>query len=1096
MTTRQGPPTRRGRHTRRPSISPERFSLALVLWGIALTALFSIPLGGIPVISLIPTLLKGLLGLGYYFIPISFFAGGYLLLVHTEWPGGLQVSAACALPIPIGCLHHAVFCAEEASQSPAPSLWETGLTLHSGGVISGGAARALLSVSGIAGAVILFTILVIALLGIAFLPCLLEKKSKTEKPPHTSKSFGSYGPTISQGGKRAAAHSPSQNVRSAAASQSKMSAYDIPMDGDRAEEKHPADPDFEETVSDGFYRPKTDDIYTPAEIMAQIWGAQTLSDIPPEPAPAESPNAGKRQDASVRPSKADRQTPWTPFVWTPTVRSEPAWAIPHPADKAQESAQTEAPGEIQPGGPEGQEKQAELAADARELSENASPRQANPEPEPAQLRTAENTAAALSDKDIFKDQAGRSASSLLPSAPAVPLLPEMPRRLLLPVHEEISSSKEAEESDEARLPEKELSAGKSVSFLLIGYIPPRKRVRYPHNSAKVPLLLPGKTELLLNAHTKPPHADIDPQGRTPAYAPPPLALLHAQPAAGTLEDTAILQINAEHLNDVLTSFGVKATCGEVVCGPAVTRYEFTLHRGVKLSKVTNLADDIALALGAGGVRIAPIPGKVSVVGIEVPNKQIAPVYIREVLDSDEFKTHRSPVAFAIGKDIGNRSVVGDIAKLPHILIAGTTGSGKSVCTNSLIISILCKTSPHDVKFIMIDPKMVELAPYNGIPHLLIPVVTDPRKAAGALQWAVFEMMKRYRTFSELGAKKLAEYNALAEAEKGIEPMPAIVIVIDELADLMLAAAKEVEESICRIAQMGRAAGMHLVIATQRPSSDVITGLMKANIPSRIAFAVASSLESRIILDSSGAEKLVGRGDMLYSPLGTAKPLRVQGCYIAPEEIERVAAYVKSTEEVQYSDEVMEKIESSVREKETGGRDEPHVSPMADPVDDEDENLLKSAVEISLECGQASVSMLQRRLKLGYARAARIVDTMEERGYVGPFEGSKPRRLLISKESWREICSGDSDSAGDGGEDEAEETEDAFSQIGRERSGAARHVTDAFPVETAPRSAAVQKAPSQLPQSPFPAERHRKIGRNEPCPCGSGKKYKKCCGRWI
>ena len=324
-----------------------------------------------------------------------------------------------------------------------------------------------------------------------------------------------------------------------------------------------------------------------------------------------------------------------------------------------------------------------------------------------------------------------------------------------------------------------------------------------------------------------------------------------------------------------------ATAGDVVHGPSVTRYEFTLDQGVKLSKITNLADDIALALGASGVRIAPIPDKISVVGIEVPNRQVTPVLIRDVIESREFVEHKSSTAFALGRDIGGRNIIGDIERLPHVLIAGTTGSGKSVCTNSLIVSLLYKSTPDQVRFIMVDPKMVELAPYNGIPHLLIPVVTDPKKAAGALQWAVYEMMKRYKTFSEHGVKKLEEYNRLAKASEDLETLPSVVVVIDELADLMLVAAKEVEESICRVAQMGRAAGVHLVIATQRPSADVITGLMKANIPSRIAFAVASSLESRIILDNTGAEKLVGKGDMLYAPLGQGKPTRVQGCFISP-----------------------------------------------------------------------------------------------------------------------------------------------------------------------------------------------------------------------
>ena len=488
-----------------------------------------------------------------------------------------------------------------------------------------------------------------------------------------------------------------------------------------------------------------------------------------------------------------------------------------------------------------------------------------------------------------------------------------------------------------------------------------------------------------------------------AYQYPPITLLDENTADNYTEVGAELRSNSQRLAQTLQSFGVDARPGAVVHGPSVTRYEFTLEQGVKLSKITNLADDIALALGASGVRIAPIPNKISVVGIEVPNRAVTPVRIRDVVESRTFTEHKSPVAFAVGKDIGGSCIVGDIGKLPHVLIAGTTGSGKSVCTNSLIVSILYKSTPEEVRFIMVDPKMVELAPYNGIPHLLIPVVTDPKKAAGALQWAVFEMMKRYKLFSEHGVKDLAGYNALARQDEELKTMPTVVVVIDELADLMLVAAKEVEESICRVAQMGRAAGMHLVIATQRPSSDVITGLMKANIPSRIAFAVASSLESRIILDTTGAEKLVGKGDMLYAPLGAGKPTRVQGCFITPEEIERVVGFVKTTGEAEYSREVMDKIEQAVKEKEKGGGGKTSAEP-AEAQEDGDE-LLPAAVEVVLETGQASVSMLQRRLKLGYSRAARLVDQMEERGIVGPFEGSKPRQLLIDKAKWQELQMG-------------------------------------------------------------------------------------------
>lgn len=489
-----------------------------------------------------------------------------------------------------------------------------------------------------------------------------------------------------------------------------------------------------------------------------------------------------------------------------------------------------------------------------------------------------------------------------------------------------------------------------------------------------------------------------------AYTFPPVTLLDHNSQDNYIEAGAELRTNAQRLADTLRSFGVDATAGDVVRGPAITRYEFVLDQGVKLSKITNLADDIALALGASGVRIAPIPEKISVVGIEVPNKTVSPVLIRDVIESRSFVQHKSPVAFAVGRDIGNRDVVGDIAKLPHVLIAGTTGSGKSVCMNSIIISLLYKAKPEEVKLIMVDPKMVELGIYNGIPHLLIPVVTDPKKAAGSLQWAVTEMMRRYKIMSDAGVRDLESFNRIMDSSGEEEPLPQIVVIIDELADLMLVAAKEVEESICRIAQMGRAAGMHLIIATQRPSADVITGLMKANIPSRIAFAVASAMESRIILDTQGAEKLVGRGDMLYAPLGKGKPKRIQGCFVSDAEVEAVAEFVKEHYVPDYSQEVLEEIERKAEQSGKGGKSADSMLDF-ESEDAQGDEMLPAAVDVILETGQASVSMLQRRLKLGYARAARIVDEMEERGIVGPFMGSKPRNILITKEQWQQMQSG-------------------------------------------------------------------------------------------
>ena len=487
-------------------------------------------------------------------------------------------------------------------------------------------------------------------------------------------------------------------------------------------------------------------------------------------------------------------------------------------------------------------------------------------------------------------------------------------------------------------------------------------------------------------------------GMPEVYQYPAVDLLQQLPGLSDSDVAGELKANQERLSDTIHSFGIDATIVDAVRGPSVTRYELELAQGVRMNKLTNLTDDIALALGATGVRIAPIPDKISMVGIEVPNKLVAPVPIRDVIDSREFRESPSKVSFAVGKDISNHCVVCNIAKLPHLLIAGTTGSGKSVCTNSLIISLLYKASPEEVRLIMVDPKMVELGIYNGIPHLLIPVVTDPKKAAGALQWAVTEMMKRYKRFSEVGVRDLKSYNALAKRTEGMDTMPSVVVVIDELADLMLVAAKEVEESICRVAQMGRASGMHLIIATQRPSADVITGLMKANIPSRIAFAVQSSLDSRIILDTTGAEKLVGRGDMLYFPLGSGKPQRVQGCMITDEEVAAVVDFVKKGGQAEYDEAVLHEIEQNAAAKDKKGN-----APAAEssPEDEYDE-LLPNAIEVVVETGMASVSMLQRRLKLGYSRAARLVDQMEEKGVVGPFEGSKPRQVLITKAQWQEM----------------------------------------------------------------------------------------------
>ena len=481
------------------------------------------------------------------------------------------------------------------------------------------------------------------------------------------------------------------------------------------------------------------------------------------------------------------------------------------------------------------------------------------------------------------------------------------------------------------------------------------------------------------------------------YEFPPIDLLRLPNRSG-MDATGEMRDNTLRLQDTLASFKIEANIVNVTRGPSVTRYEVELEKGVRLNKLTNSADDIALSLGASGVRIAAVPGKISVVGIEVPNKAVTSVSLREVIDSNEFDNAKSASSFAVGKDIGGNCIIGNVAKLPHMLIAGTTGSGKSVCMNSIIISLLYKASPDDVKLIMIDPKMVELGVYNDIPHLLIPVVTDPKKAAGSLQWAVVEMMRRYKAMSDANVRDLESYNSMVESQQiDGDKLPQVVVIIDELADLMLVAAKEVEESICRIAQMGRAAGIHLIIATQRPSADVITGLMKANIPSRIAFAVASAMESRIILDTQGAEKLVGRGDMLYAPIGSGKPLRVQGCFVSEQEVEAVATHVKSAYTSAYNQQIMDDIERKAAQ--TGNKTVTVSEPEPNSDESSYDELLPAAVDVILETNQASASMLQRRLKLGYSRASRIIDQMAELGLVGPYKGSKPRDVIITKEKW-------------------------------------------------------------------------------------------------
>ena len=488
------------------------------------------------------------------------------------------------------------------------------------------------------------------------------------------------------------------------------------------------------------------------------------------------------------------------------------------------------------------------------------------------------------------------------------------------------------------------------------------------------------------------------------YTLPPLELLNDVVHERSDEDiNAEIAHNAEKLVSTLKSFGVETKFLEASRGPSVTRYELQPAPGVKIAKITGLVDDIALNLATAGVRIeAPIPNKAAV-GIEVPNKTVESVPFREMVDTKEFRETKSKLGAVLGKSISGEIVIADIAKMPHILIAGTTGSGKSVCVNSIIMSILFRSTPDEVRLLMIDPKAVEFMIYNGIPHLLIPVVTDPKKASGALAWAVTEMLNRYKMFSDHNVRDLTGFNKLAKTSDDLQPMPQIVIFIDELADLMMASPGEVEDSICRLAQMARAAGMHLVIATQRPSVNVVTGVIKANIPSRIALKVASQVDSRTIIDGAGAEKLLGKGDMLYAPVGMPKPMRVQGCWVSDKEVERVVDFIKNSFILDYDqgviDEIERQAELAAQKAEKGGKNKggDDEEGGADFNDDK----LDEAIEAVIEAGQASTSYLQRRLKLGYGRAARLIDTMEQLGVVGGFEGSKPRQVIMTKQEWYE-----------------------------------------------------------------------------------------------
>ena len=825
---------------------------------------------------------KGLIGYGYYILPLALLGCACILILHHGRPVRARTICMLCVPVTIGALAHLFLCKLELDgirvTELLPVLYENGKEMLCGGLICGFFAEGFEKLFSIYGAVPVFFFGTIVLLMVAtqLSPAKImemHRERAARRPQYVPEPEPERVPAPARQTAAAAAAPAAKATAAFPASARRRHAIDIPMD-DEPQEEYQAE-------MAGLFN-KNPRVKTPAQLVAQ----HNAADTQPEPEAAQEPEAVQESMSDPKPIPVHTQPPVSAAKPVPGMSRSAATPV-NLTDKVKPMSEEEA---------------AAIAGVTLQKPEDA-------------IREEEfDTAAVREQRANAKGKIGKDD--------------------LDQATEEVAKAVEEK------------------------------------NAAAVPV-----------------------------YNYPPTDLLR-QGSGSTVDGSEEIRINSERLQKTLDSFSVGATICEITRGPTVTRYDLELSSGVKLTKLTNLAGDLALSLGVSGVRIAPIPDKISTVGIEVPNKIVSTVFLRDIIDTDVFRDASSRLTFALGKDIGGNAIVGNIAKLPHLLIAGTTGSGKSVCMNCLILSLLYKATPEEVRLIMIDPKMVELGIYNGIPHLYVPVVTDPKKAAGSLQWSVIEMLKRYRLFADAGVRDITGYNAV-QKRNGDPILPQVVIVIDELADLMMTAAKEVEESICRVAQMGRAAGMHLVIATQRPSADVITGLMKANIPSRIAFAVSSAMESRIILDQMGAEKLVGSGDMLYAPIGVGKPTRIQGAFVTDEEREEVVNFVKQYGEAEYSDDIMKAMDQAAASDKNDGKDAHAESVDEPPANDYDE-LLPQAVDVIFETKQASVSMLQRRLKLGYSRAARIVDQMEEIGVVGPFEGSKPRQILITREQWLEM----------------------------------------------------------------------------------------------
>jgi len=932
-----------------------------VLWSFLLTILFSLAVFGVEgfLIDGLRAFLRGLFGHGSFLLPFAALTSCLIILFARGKPVAMRLSTLAALPILGGGIVHLLFCKSDYTLKTAILLYDDGMKLASGGLIAGGLAQLFTFALSRIGALIVLLLLTIAAV---LMLCQIRLEDIVEF--------------------FVAMRDEREILR--AEQEAKDAAY---YEEERARRDAQREAAREERAA------KLQEAQARAD-AARVDAARQSAQRPAQSQPAVTRELTRQEKAAVKAVQkaARRLPPDLPLEAVMPVLSDQPGRCPEPArvpDPVVSPAPAAAPPEPTP-------------APMPEAVPTVEPAQEVPAAEPVLLRDLR--------PQVIPQAETQDPEEIIAMAPiAEPVLPD-PQPVI--VEPDLDFDEDYDPDEDEFIPMAPMGSVREIPGTEENPIPadddeppfdledpPAKvpavaaidhAVRAAQSSATPVPAVPADLEVVDTHMMTTERGDATAaQSVGVDYEFPPLDFLKEDEGGSGDDATEELRMRSATLTDTLSSFGVEARIVGVIRGPSVTRYEMQLDRGVKLSRITNLQNDIALALGASGVRIAPIPDK-SAVGIEVPNKVVQFVYLRDVLTSANMAKSKSKITFALGKDITGDCVVADIGKMPHLLIAGTTGSGKSVCINSIIISLLYRAAPSEVRLIMIDPKMVELGNYNGIPHLLIPVVTDHKKASGALNWAVIEMERRYKLMSEAGARDLATFNKIMESH-GEEKLPQIVIIIDELADLMMVAAKEVEESICRIAQKARAAGMHLIIATQRPSADVLTGLMKSNIPSRIAFAVSSQMESRIILDTGGADKLIGRGDMLFMPIGSGKPTRVQGCFLSGDEIESVVEFIKAQGQAEYSQEILDHLERATAEEGGGDMD-----------DDEADPMLGDAIDVVMETGQASASMLQRRLKLGYARAARIIDQMEARGIVGGYDGARPRQIQITKADWQEM----------------------------------------------------------------------------------------------